>query len=162
VLSACGGTKTVVRTVTVRAPSTFGASPQEVSYYGHIVSLTSGADGYLLRFDPSWWLSGITANVAAAAAQHVTCAPSMCEPVPNDHFILDEGHTTLTFVMPRSTHGTVLTSGANINGTRIDATRLAAIVAAGNTAKLFESLDSGVWIRVHNDTVQAFAQQYRP
>jgi hypothetical protein len=149
-----------VRTVTVRTP--FRATPAEQTFYGWIVSLRPAAGGYLLRFDPAFWLSGITANVAMAQAVHERCAPAKCEPVPNDHFVLDEGHETLTFVLPASTRGTVLRSGSNIAGTPISAAGLAALVAQGPRAKLFERLDSGIWLRVHNDTVLAFAQQYRP
>jgi hypothetical protein len=111
-----------------------------------------------MRYDPAFWLSGITANVAMAQATHTPCAPEKCEPVPNDHFVLDGGHETLTFVLPASTRGTVLTSSSYFNGTPISAARLAALVAQGPRAKLFEQLDSGIWLLVRNEIVTAFAQ----
>jgi hypothetical protein len=160
VLAGCGSTRTVVRTVTVTPP--FGATPIVQTFYGKIVSVTPAQGGYLMRFDPALWLSGITANVASADAMHIRCAPAKCQPVSNDHFVLDEGHATLTFVLPATVHGTVLTVGSNINGTRIDAARLAALVAQGAHAKLFENLNSGMWLRVRIDVVQTFAQQYVP
>jgi hypothetical protein len=155
--AGCGSTRTVVRTVTVKGP----ASTADQRFYGQVVSLTRSGDGYLLRFDPSWWLGGVTANVAAAEDNHVSCAPRACNPVANDYYTIDESHRALTFLLPRGTQGTVLTSGSNLTGTRIGADQLAQIVA-GTGPKLFEPLESGVWIDVHIDTVRSFAQQYRP
>jgi hypothetical protein len=157
VLAGCGGTRTVVRTVTVTQP--LGGAAQ-LSFYGRIVSAQPASGGYFLRFDPAWWLSGVTANVAMAQALNVKCAPRACEAVPNDYYILDDGHEVLTFVLPRSTHGTVLTRPLKFPGTRIGADRLVQLV--GRPQGLFEPLDSGVWLRVRGDTVLAFAQQYRP
>lgn len=34
--------------------------------FGHIATLTPDGDGYRMRFDPAWFTSGETANVAAA------------------------------------------------------------------------------------------------
>lgn len=139
------------------SPATSGVQ----SYYGHIVSLQRSGAGYLLRFDPAWFLSGITANAAAAADLHISCAPEQCEAVPNDNYPLDESHRAYYFRVPANVHGTVLTRGSNLDGTDISVAQLAQIVA-GKGMKLFEPLESGVWIRVHSDTVQTFSQQYRP
>lgn len=149
----------MVRTVTV-APHLGGAAQQ--TYFGHIVSLTRSGGGYVMRFDPSWWLTGVTANAAAAASMHVHCAPRACPPVPNDYYTLDEGDRVLTFLVAPDARGTVLTTGSNLAGTPIGVAQLAKLVAQGPQAKLFEPLGSGTWIRVRNDTVRAFAQQYRP
>jgi hypothetical protein len=158
VLAGCGSTHTVVRTVTVPAPSR-----NVVVYVGHVASMTRSGDGYLVRFDPQLDLTGITANVAAAEDQHVSCAPARCAAVPNDVYSVDETHRAYTFVMPASTRGTVLTSGAgSFSGTRITAAELAAIVSGHGGTKLFEPLESGLSITVRIDTITAFAQQYRP
>ena len=138
-------------------PATSGVQ----SYYGHIVSLKQSGTGYLMQFNPALFLSGITANAAAAADLHIACAPEQCEPVPNDNYVLDESSRSYVFRVPANVRGTVLTSGSDLNGTEISVAQLAQIVA-GNGMKLFEPLDSGVWIRVHIDTVQMFNQQYRP
>lgn len=161
-LTACGGTKTIVKTVQVQPKPT--ASPNgDQRFYGHIKSLTKSGSGYILRFDPVWFLSGVTANVAAAEDQGTTCRPKVCEPVPNDNYRVDEGRRVLTFLVPASVHGTVLTKGGNLfPGTSIGADELAKLVAGTSTLKLFEPLSSGVWILVHIDTVRTFAQQYRP
>ena len=156
--AGCGTTRTLTRTVTV-SPPLAGSAVQDL--YGHIVSLTPTTTGYLLRFDPAWWLGGVAANVAAAQDEHVSCAPASCAPVPNDYYVVDESHRALTFVVPRGVRGTVLTSGSNLAGTQIGVGQLARIVA-GNGVKLFEPLESGIWIRVRIDTVLTFRQQYRP
>jgi hypothetical protein len=157
--AGCGGTRTVVRTVTV-APTLGGNADQ--AYYGRIVSLTRSGDGYLLRFDPAWWLTGITANVAAAADQHLACRPAACPPVPNDYYALDESHRTLTFRVPATASAYVLTPKQYVSGTKIGVAELAALVAGKSPVKLFEPLESGVWLRTHGDSVLAFKQQYRP
>jgi hypothetical protein len=152
-LAGCGSTRTVVRTVTAPA--------QGVTYVGHIASMSAAGDGYLVQFDPQFDFTGVTANVAAARDQHVRCAPRSCASVPNDVYSVDETHRAYTFLMRTSTSGTVLTDGSNLNGTRISAVQLAAIVAGGGM-KLYEPLESGVKITVRNDTITTFAQQFRP
>ena len=114
------------------------------SYYGHIVSLQRSSAGYLMRFDPALFLSGVTANAAAAADLHVACAPEKCEAVPNDNYVVDESNRSYVFRVPESVRGTVLTSGSNLNGTSILVAQLAQIVA-GKGMRLFEPLESGVW-----------------
>ena len=67
--------------------------------FGQIRSLVRKGDHYELRFDPAFWLSGETANTAAAEDGAV--APG--EPVPNDYYIVDESSRTLKYlVRPRS------------------------------------------------------------
>ncbi|HVS85107.1 MAG TPA: hypothetical protein VHD91_05715 [Gaiellaceae bacterium] len=155
--AGCGATRTVVRTVTV-TPDAASA----VRWYGHVVSIEKSGDGYLVRYDPAWLLSGLTANVQQAVDQGQTCDPVACPPVANDNLVDDESHATITFRLPASTRGTVLTSGGNLKGTPVSADQLAAIVNGTSATKLFEPLDSGVWLTVHIDTVTAFQQQYRP
>ena len=164
-LTACGSTKTVVRTVTVIRPP--AASPNgDQRFIGRIVSIQRSGSGYLLRFDPTWFLSGVTANVAQAEDQGTTCAPLSCPPVANDNYRVDEGHRVFTFLLPATTRGTVLVkngqSGGPFPATTIAADALARLVAGTSSLKLFEPLTSGVWILVHIDTVRSFQQQYVP
>ena len=57
----------------------------------------------------------------------------------------------------------MLTNNAKgIFSTPIPVSELARIVNGGKHRKLFEPLDSGVWIRVRIDTVRELDQQYRP
>lgn len=157
-LAGCGATKTVTRTVTVQAPVASG----DQKLYGHLVSAQPTEGGWLVQFDPAWFTSGITASVAMAQALHMTCAPRTCEPVPNDNYVVDESHAPLTFLLPHATRGTVLTRPLAIPGKVVGADRLVQYVRQGKDAPLFEPLESGVWIRVHGDTITRFAQQYRP
>ena len=163
----CGGSRTVVKTVTVDqgAPAALSATGDQ-RLYGQIKSLAQRGDHYELRFDPAWFLSGVTANVAQAEDEGIRCRPSACPPVANDNKVVDEGHRVLTYAVPTSVRGTVLTrNGANggpFPSTRITTAQLAQLVAGNSSLKLFEPLSSGVWILVHGDTVRTFAQQYVP
>jgi hypothetical protein len=160
----CGGTRMVTQTVTAPAGAAGGlGAPREQALFGHIRSLRRNGDHYELRFDPAWYLSGETANVAAAEDGAVPPG----EPVPNDNYRLDEGHRLLTYVVPTDAHVTVLTrkgDPAQLGATPITVAQLARIVAGHTPSgiKLFESLESGVWIRVRIDTVRAIDQQYQP
>ena len=128
--------------------------------HGEIRFVRRDGDRYLLGLDPSWFTSGVTANVAQAQDQHRTCAPAACPPVDNDNYVVDESHRVLTFVLPAATRGTVLVSSSDRR--RIGAAELARLVAGRSTVKMFEPLQSGVWVLVRIDTVQTFAQQYVP
>jgi hypothetical protein len=129
--------------------------------FGHISSLTRKGESYELRFDPAWFLSGITANTAAA--EDGVVEPG--EPVPNDNYRVEEGHRLLTYLVSPTAAVTVLTrqgDPANFGSTPITVDELAKLVAGGKPVELFEPLDTGVWIRVDVDTVCAIDQQYQP
>src|SRR5581483_1061011 len=68
----------------------------EQRIFGHIHSLTRRGDQFELRFDPAWFLSGVTANAAAAADGAVEPG----QPVPNDNYVVDESHRLYTYVLP--------------------------------------------------------------
>ena len=159
-VAGCGSTTTKTVTVVRTVPQQLGGNADQ-QFFGHVKSIAPTRGGYLLRFDPSWLVTGVTANVAAAQDDGRTCKPSACQPVPNDVYDVDESHRLLTFLLPAGTRGTVLVGGG-LNTKSIGAAELARVVAGTSSLKLFEPLDSGVWIRVHSDTVQTFAQQYRP
>lgn len=129
--------------------------------FGHIQALTPQGDHFELQFDPAWFTSGVTANTAAAEDGAVEPG----EPVPNDNYVVEQGHRLLSYIVPASAHVTVLTrSGdpANFGATPITAFELERIVNSGKHRPLFEPLESGVWIRLHIDTVCSLDQQYRP
>jgi hypothetical protein len=159
-LVGCGSTTTKTVTVVRTVPQKLGGSADQ-QLFGHVKSITSAPGGYLVHFDPSWLVTGITANVAAAQQQGTHCEPISCPPVPNDVYDVDESHGVLTFRLPAGTRGTVLVGGG-LSTKTIDAAELARVVSGTSSLKLFEPLESGVWIRVHSDTIRAFAQQYRP
>lgn len=175
--AGCGGTATVTvtspaKTVTVSGPATtvtvpatppatsgFGP-PQPISEFGYIRSLTRTGNRFELRFDPAWFLSGATANTAAS--EDGVVEPG--QPVPNDNYILDEGHRLLTYSVPATAHVTVLTNSAAGGGptaTPVTVSQLAQIVHGKSDLKLFEPITTGFWIAVNVDTVRALDQEYR-
>ena len=128
--------------------------------FGHIKSLTPQGDHFEMRFDPGFFTSGATAN--AAAAEDRVIDPG--EPVPNDSYVIEEGHRLLTYVVPAGAYVTVLIRGGPgpLGDTPITVSELERIVNGREHRQLFEPLDSGVWIRVHVDTACSLDQQYRP
>jgi hypothetical protein len=160
--AGCGSTKTVTRTVTVSTTSAQNqlAPPNEQTQFGYIGTLTKKGDGYVMRFDPALLLSGVTANTAAAEDGAVEPG----EPVPNDNYRLNETHRLLTYLVPANADVTVLTKNGQgtLGETAIDVAELAKIVNGDSTVKLFEPLATGVWLRIHIDTVRSIAQQYQP
>jgi hypothetical protein len=125
----------------------------EQRLFGHIRGLTHEGNQYKLRFDSAVVTTGVTASVAAGTPG---------EPVPNDMYVVDDSHGTLLYLVSPSAHVTVLTPEANVDGAPITVSELAELVAGEQPVKLFEPLDSGVWIQVHVDTICSLEQQYRP
>ena len=175
VLAGCGAgktvtttvntTKTVTRTVTQTTPQPGPLSQTDhARYFGQIVSITQAdPKRYLLVLKPEFFLVGVTANVVNAQQQGTPCAPLSCPGVEDDHLVVPAGSQKLTFVLPATTTGTVLTSGAgNFVNTKVSAAQLAALVGGAKTPKLIEPLDSGVWLAVDVDKVTSFAQQFQP
>ena len=160
--AGCGDTRTVTETVTVESTAKTGLGPpREQVEYGHITSLVRDGDHYLLRFDPALLLSGATAS--KAAEEDGAIEPG--EPVPNDNYIVDEGHRTFTYVVPDGAKVTVLTrkgDPAQLGATPVTVTELAKIVQGSSDIELYEPLATGVWITVEGDSVRSLDQQYRP
>ena len=156
--AGCGGTKTVTvtRTVTVDSTAKEGVGPPgETVQFGYVKSLTKKGSSYELRFDPAVFLSGETANVAAAEDKAVEPG----EPVPNDHYVVDEGHRLFTYRVPPGAGLTVVVGGPK--NIPITVAELARIAAGEQTAPWFP-IASGFWLRAHLDTVVSLDQQYRP
>ena len=154
--AGCGGTKTATRTVTVDSSAKHGVgAPLEHLEFGYIKSLEQKGTGYELKFDPAWFLSGETAN--KAAAEDGAVPPG--EPVPNDNYVVDEGHRLLTYRVAPDARVTVLVDGPESEP--ITVAELAQIVN-GNHKPLWEPIDTGFWIRYRIDTVHSLDQQYRP
>jgi hypothetical protein len=138
---------------------TVAAQPCGDRIFGHIKTLERSGDHYLLTFDPAWFTSGLTANTAAAEDGAVPAG----QPVPNDNYVVDESHRTLMYIVPDDADVTILTrTGGPLNETPSSVAELDRIVNGGDHRPLFEPLDSGMWIRVHVDTVCSLDQQYRP
>ena len=159
-VAGCGGTKTetvvVTQTVTVDNTSKQGlGAPDETVLYGQLESLTKKGSSYELRFDAALFLGGETAN--AAAAEDGAVEPG--EPVPNDSYVVDEGHRLLTYRVPADATLTVVALGPENIPVTIEA--LAKMVA-GDQAAPWQPITSGFWLRARTDRVLSLDQQYRP
>ena len=127
--------------------------------WGHIKSLTRKGSRYELRFDPAWWLSGVTAQRAAVADGVIRPG----EAVPNDHYVVDESHRLLTYLVPVTARATVLVLGPC--AISIGIPELAQIVKGRNPRhrKLYDRGNHlGYWLRSRIDTVRSLDQQYQP
>lgn len=125
--------------------------------YGHIASLTPKGDGFEMQFDPAWWLNGETASRAALE-------DTGSSDVPNDYYIVEEGHRLLTYLVPETARVTVLTRG--VATTAIPVSELARIVSGENPEhrQLLEP-KAGFWILVdyrYPSPVLSLDQQYQP
>jgi hypothetical protein len=128
----------------------------QMTLFGHVKELTRTGGRYLMRFDPAWFTSGVTASVASKE-------DTGSADVPNDNYRIEEGHRLLTYVVVPGARITVLVNGSKgMCTTAISVAELARIVNGTSKVKLFEPLLSGVWIRVRVDTVKELDQQYQP
>ena len=118
--------------------------------YGHIASLTPRGDRFEMQFDPAWWLSGETASRAALE-------DTGSRDVPNDYYIVEEGHRLLTYLVPATARVSVLTGGGP-ETTAIQVSELARLVSE-------EEPRAGFWILVDHrypSPVLSLDQQYQP
>jgi hypothetical protein len=118
------------------------AAAGEQSVYGHIKSLTRKGRRYVLRFDPAWLLSGVTASRAALE-------DTGSSDVPNDTYTRDETHKLLTYLVPARARVTVLRHATC--STRITVAQLARSTPS-----------AGFWLSVRIDSVRSIDQQYHP
>jgi hypothetical protein len=165
-LAGCGSGKNTVSTVTMtvqKPPKAVAPGPQDNTYFGQTVSVTKAdAKRFLIVSRPQLYLVGVTANVVGAAQQGKQCAPLACPGVDDDRVVIPAGSQPLTFVLPATASGTVLTGVGNDGTTTVSGAQLAALAGGLKTPHLTESLVSGVWLAVNVDTVTSFAQQFQP
>jgi hypothetical protein len=131
-----------------RAACNFATLPRaaaagEQSLYGRIGSLRRSNGHYVLRFDPAFLLTGMTANRAALE-------DTGSSDVPNDNYTVDESHRLLVFPVPASAKVTVLT-----HATCSTATTVARLARSVRPTQRF-------WIQIHNGTVRSIDEQYHP
>lgn len=135
------------------------AAAGQLSQYGHIRKLSRTGARFTLRFDPAFWLGGITAN--RAAEEDKLIAPG--EGVPNDYYVRDEARKVLTYRVPASAEVTVL--DRQLRPFVITVAQLAGVVAGRNPTgrPLYDRTRTlGYWILVDGDRVLAVDQQYQP
>jgi hypothetical protein len=131
----------------------------EQRLFGYVRSLTKNGNHYLLRFDPAFFLSGETANQAAARDGAVPTG----QPVPNDNYVVNESRRPYVYTLTRATRIRVRLRGGHITeGSPVSAATLAQLVRGRRPVELFEGLDSGFWLGVHIDQACSLSQQYHP
>ena len=148
---------------TASSPRVAGSQPcgqSEFVLFGHVESLAPKGDHFELQFDPAWFTTGLTAS--RAKLEDTGYAD-----VPNDSYVVEEGHRLLTYVLPTNAHITVLTrkgqpDSGGFPSTAVTPAQLAQLLAGKEPVKLFEGLDTGFWMHVHVDTVCSLQQQYHP
>src|SRR5947207_4879388 len=127
-------------------PSSSGKAPKahEPVMYGHVIAMTRTGKQYELRFDPALWLTGVSAQRAAKE-------DTGSSDVPNDYYVVEEGHRLITFLVPASASVTVLTNHGEgpLGETPITVDEFAAIVQGKNPKhrQLMEP-KAGFWIHV--------------
>ena len=125
--------------------------------YGHIASLVRRGRHFEMRLDPAWWLTGVTARRAKLE-------DTGSSDVPNDVYVVEEGHRLLTYVVPAAARVTVLTRGRPT--VQIAVSELAEIVKGRNPKhrRLLEP-KAGFWVRVGSrdpSPVLSIDQQFQP
>jgi hypothetical protein len=134
------------------------ASGHESVEYGHVKSLVRKGGHFELRFDPAWWLTGVTATRAKLQ-------DTGSSDVPNDYYIVDESHRTFTYIVPATARVTVLTRRGTgpIPATAISVSELAQIVKGKNPKhRQLTEPKAGFWLRIAGDSVRSLDQQYQP
>jgi hypothetical protein len=131
--------------------------PGESVVYGHIASLVRRGRHFEMRLDPAWWLTGVTARRAKLE-------DTGSSDVPNDVYVVEEGHRLLTYVVPAAARVTVLTRGRPT--ARIAVSELAEIVKGRNPKhrRLLEP-KAGFWVRAgfrYPSPVLSLDQQFQP
>jgi hypothetical protein len=147
-VSAASATSRPAFAPAAKRSCTFATLPRatpagQQSIYGHISSLTRKGNHYVLRFDPAWLLSGLTAKRAALE-------DTGSGDVPNDTYTRDEAHKLLTFLVPASAQVSVLT-----HATCSTRTTVAKLMRSPTPRRRF-------WIQVRIDTVRSIDEQYHP
>jgi hypothetical protein len=139
------------------ATSQTPVNPPQNVMYGHIRTMTAKGGHFEMKLDPAWWLTGVT-------AERAKLEDTGSREVPNDYYIVEEGHRLLTFVVFRTARVTVLTGGTN--RTRISAAELAQIVSGKNPRhRRLSEPQAGFWIRIgqkYPSPAVTVDQQYQP
>jgi hypothetical protein len=139
------------------ASSPAAGKPPSV-FYGHIKTMARKGRRFEIKLDPAWWLTGV-------AAERAKLEDTGSSDVPNDYYIVDEGHRLLTFVVLASARATVLTGGG-AHSTSISAAELAQIVNGKNPRhRRLSERKAGFWIRIgekYPNPAVTLDQQYQP
>lgn len=166
VVVACAGGSESEAPKSAFAPLPPAAPAGQSVFYGHIKSLARKGGRFEMRFDPAWVLSGVAAERAAVEDKAI----SPGDPVPNDAYVVEEGHRLLTFVVAAKAPVRIVTEAAG--STNVTVSELAQLLRGKNPRHRPLMGDSrpfgdrfGFWIRVggkYPNPVLSLDQQYRP
>jgi hypothetical protein len=125
--------------------------------YGHIESMRKQGSRFEIRFDPAWFLTG-------HAAEQAAYEDTGSRDVPNDSYVVEEGHRLLSFYVLPSARITVLTHVTN--STPVSAGELYALVN-GRNPRHRRGLQPGAafWLRIgdkYPNPAVTVDQQYHP
>lgn len=138
------------------APSAAATRPPNV-FYAHIRSMAKRGSRFEIRVDPAWFLTG-------HAAERAAFEDTGSRDVPNDSYVVEEGHRLLSFFVLRNAEVTVLTHVTQ--STRVSAAELAQLLN-GRNPNHRQGLQphAAFWLRIGdkypNPAVQ-IDQQYHP
>jgi hypothetical protein len=141
------------------APASSAAATTRPSnvFYGHIKSMKRIGSRYEVRFDPAWFLTG-------RAAEQAAFEDTGSRSVPNDSYVVEEGHRLLSFPVLRSARVTVLTGVTR--STRVSVAELSQLVNGKNPHHR-RGLQPGAafWLRIgekYPNPAVTIDQQYHP
>jgi hypothetical protein len=146
----------VVTPLAISRPATPEKRPPSV-FYGHIKSMKATKGGYEIRFDPAWWLTG-------RAAEQAKFEDTGSRDVPNDYYIVEEGHRLLTFPVGKQAEVTMI--GTNVRTIHLSTAELNQLENGRNPRHrhLMEPT-AGFWIQVgekYPNRAVKLIQQYQP
>jgi hypothetical protein len=126
-------------------------------FYGHIKSMHRTKAGFEIRFDPAWWLTG-------RAAEQAKFEDTGSRDVPNDYYVVEEGHRLLTFPVGKNAEVTMV--GRNVRTIRLSAAELNQLENGKNPRHrhLLEP-EAGFWIQIgekYPNRAVKVIQQYQP
>jgi hypothetical protein len=131
----------------------------ETTLWGHVKTLVRKGGRFEMKFDPGLPVRGLTAEQAALD-------DTGSKDVPNDMYVVEEGHRLLTYVVPATRPVTIITTGPR--ATKVTVAEFAQIVRGRNPKRrpLFgRPTDFGFWIRVgtrYPNPVLSIDEQYQP
>jgi hypothetical protein len=132
--------------------------PRQIVQYGYVSSVTQKGRDYRLRFDPAFFLTGLTATVAAIEDGEIKPG----EALPNDYHIRNPEHSLLTYKLPAKVYVTVL---RDLGTTKISVAYLTKLLRGSKPCGHFQlraPCRLGFWLQANGDTVKSLNQQYQP
>jgi hypothetical protein len=141
------------------APASSAAAPTRPAnvFFGHIKSMRRVGTRFEIRFDPAWFLTG-------HAAEQAAFEDTGSRDVPNDSYVVEEGHRLLSFFVLANARVAVLTDVTR--PTRISSAELNQLVNGKNPQhRRGLQRGDGYWLRIgekYPNPAVTIYQQYHP